>query len=475
MTARAALRSTIVASVLLTASLAYALPVTLKDSNGTKYNVNTQVVPAPPPLSPSSASGGLNNATFIKPVTVTSYYIGFTPWFGFLTTYTVQHEVNVPLTPAFAGFNALLISGLNGQKLPVPLAYNPGQIATEDPNCMANGKPQQLIFAAQAFPDQNLSLTRKVYVSQNQEWARWLNIVTNTGPTATSVAISLLGRIASGSDTIVVASSSGDSQVSAQDQWFTTQQSLPAGITSYEPRLGFVVQGPGATTPPSNAGISITTTPPGKAAFTYIPTIEPGGTAVIMTFVTVQGKNKQSKQTCQNLVQTPIPSSAIKCMSEQELSQVINFAHITPPTPKKSTVKLNFKKTGQDTVQWKGKITVAGGISLAGLPVAVDFGGITQTFLLGKGGSANNGNGNKFNLDVSLKNGLTKAGTYNVTFNLKGDLQTTLAQYGLTNADASNVPVTIPLTMTAGPGEYAADLPYTWKATAGKSGTATLS
>jgi hypothetical protein len=454
-------------AVLAAASLASALPIDLKDSNGTKYNINTQVVPL---TAFSNASGALTNATFVKPVTVTSYYIGFTPWFFFLTTYTVQHEINVPLTPSFDGFNGLLISGVNGQRLTVPLVFNPGQAATEE--CSQDGKNRQLAFATQTFAEQNLAVTRKVYVPNNNEWVRWLNIVTNTGSSPNQVGISLLGVIASGNDTKVVNTSTGDSSLTIGDLWFTTAESVPAGTTSFKPKIGYVVQGPGAVTPVANLGISITTDPPGKAAFTFTPTIPPGGTVIVMTFVTVQGKSKNAKSTCENIVATPLPSGAIKCMSEQELSQVINFAHITPPVLKNATVKLKFNKTGQDTVQWKGKITIAAGITLAGLPVTVNFGGVTQNFLLSKGGSANNGGGNKFNLNADLKKGVTKAGTYNFSFNLKGDLQTALAPFGLTNADAGNASVSIPLTMTAGPGTYAVDQPFTYNATQGKSGTA---
>lgn len=457
-------------AVLAAAGVARALPIQLKDSNGTKYNVNTQVVPL---SNFSNASGALTNATFVKPVTVTSTYIGFTPWFFFLTTYTVQREINVPLTPAFDGFNGLLITGVNGQKLTVPLVYNPGQTAAEE--CTQDGKSRQLVFATQTFAEQNLAVTRKVYVPNNQEWVRWLNIVTNTAPAGSApnqVGISLLGVIASGTNTKVTKSSTGDSSVSSADLWFTTAQNVPAGTTSFMPKIGYVVQGPGATTPLANLGISTTTSPPGKAGFTYIPTIPPGGTAIVMTFVTVQGKTKQAKSTCENIVTVPLPASAIKCMSEQELSQVVNFAPVTPPVLKNATVKLKFDKTDQDTVQWKGKITIAAGLALSGLNVGVNFGGVAQTFVLNKGGSANNGGGNKFNLDASLKNGVTKAGTYNFSFNLKGDLQTALAGFGLTDADADNAAVSIPLTMTAGPGNYAVDQPFTYNATAGKSGTA---
>ena len=75
----------------------------------------------------------MTNATYVKPVTVTSYFIGLTPFGFFLTTYTVQHQVNIPLTNAFAGFNGLLITGAHGVALPSPLIFNPGEgLASQD-------------------------------------------------------------------------------------------------------------------------------------------------------------------------------------------------------------------------------------------------------------------------------------------------------------------------------------------------------
>jgi len=447
---------------------AHALPVELKDANGTRYGINTQVVPF---QDLSNASGALTDATFVKSVTVTSYYVGFTPWFGFLTTYTVQRQVNVPLQPSFDGFNGLAVTAVNGVKLSQPLIFNPGApLAAE--GCPANGKNRELSFATQAFAAEELALTRKVHVPHNKEWVRWQNIVSNTGTSTKQVTITLLGVLASGTDTKVVDTSTGNTSLTTAESWFTTAQSVPSGIPSTQPRIGFVLQGPGATAPLSNLGISTTSSPPGKTAFSYTTSIPPGQAATILTFVTVQGKSKAAKSTCQDIVKTPLPSAAIQCMSERELAQVVNFAPIVPPVLKNATVKLKFNTTGQDTVQWKGKITIGAGISLAGLPVLVDFGGVTQTFVLKKGGSANNGNGNKFTLDATLKNGVTKAGTYNFSFNLKGDLQTALADYGLTNANAADVAVSIPLSLNAGGPGYAVDQPFTYNATAGKSGTA---
>src|SRR5688572_15889281 len=108
---------------LAVATTAAALPVELNDANGTRYHINTDVVPL---NTLSYASGAITDATYVKPVTVTSTYIGFTPFFFFLTTYTVQREINIPLTNAFAGFNALLITELNNTQL-APRPFNPAQ------------------------------------------------------------------------------------------------------------------------------------------------------------------------------------------------------------------------------------------------------------------------------------------------------------------------------------------------------------
>jgi hypothetical protein len=452
----------LLASVLGLASGAHGLPVELKDQNGTRYQINTDVDPL---ISNSFASGALTDATYEKPVTVTSYYVGFTPFLFFITTYTVQRQINVPLTNAFAGFNGLLITGVNGAALPAPVVYNPGE-APASQDCLQNNQNRQLNFQPQTFANLNLQVARKVFIANNSNVARWFNTVTNTGTAANQVGITLSGLLGSGAQTKVTATSTGDSTITAADQWFTTAQTVPQGETSFQPRVGFAVQGAGATVPPRSLGVNSV----GQAIATYTPTIQPGQSVSVLTFVTVEGNNKQAKQAMQNVV--ALPSSAITCLSEQELASVINFAPITPPQLKNATITLNFKTTGADTIAWKGKITIASGLSLQGLPVTVDVGGATAAFVLSKSGSANNGGGNKFSLNASLKDGVTKAGTVKFSFNLKGDFQSALAAFGLTNAPADDAPVTVPVTLTAGPGHYGVDQPFTYNAKQDKSGTA---
>ncbi len=442
-----------------------AQPIELKDQNGTSYLINTNVDPL---TRNSEASGAIANATYDKAVTVTSYFVGLTPFGFWLTTYSVQRTVDVPLRNAFAGFNGLVISGLGGVALPTPLVFNPGEaLASED--CAQNGKNRELIFQTQSFASAGLLVTRKVFVPNNSDFVRWLNIVTNTATVPRQVGITLQGLLGSGTQTRIGTTSSGDNIVTAGDLWFTSGQSVPQGQQSTEPAVGFIVQGDGATAGAVAEGVNSS----GTAIVTYNPTIPAGGSVIIMTFTSVQGNFKQAKNAMENLIS--LPSPALHCLSEEELAQVVNFAPLAQPTTKNATITLKFNKTGQDTIQWKGKITVGQGISLAGLPVTADVGGATASFLLNKSGQANDGGGNKFNLKASLKNGVTKQGTYKVTLNLKGDFQALMAPYGLTNATVKKVPVTVPLTITAGPGTYSTGLGLSYTATQGKKGTAQTS
>ncbi len=437
---------------------AAAAPIVLRDSNGTRYNVNSDVSL---PTSTSLASGAITDATFQKPVTVTSYFVGFTFW-GFTTVYTVQRQVDIPLRNAFAGFNGLTVTALNGVPLPVPLLFNPGEgLAAEE--CPQNGKNRQLVFQTQAFPARNLTLTRKVFVPSNGEFLRWMNIVTNTGSVPVNASVTLRGLLGSGTATRVTATSTGDAGLSSNALWFTTAQQTPKNTFSTQPKLGFVVQGPGAPLPQVALGSA------GQTILTYRPTIEPGRSAIILTYVTVQGNTKQAKNTVKNLID--LPAKGIFCMSQQELRAVANFAPITPPITKKASIALNFKKAAADVIKWNGTITIGAGISLKGLPVTVDVGGATQTFVLNKQGKGNNGGGNKFNLQPKLNNGVTKAGDVKFSFQLKGDFKAIMADYGLADASVKKAPVTVPVSFSAAR-TYADAQSLSYTATQGKKGTA---
>src|SRR5262249_10570634 len=160
-----------------------------------------------------------------------------------------------------------------------------------------------------------------------------------------------------------------------QVRWFAAARQTPVGTSPRQPKLGFVVRGPGAGPPPSVAINSL-----GRTGFVYTPSLEPGASAIVMTFVTVQGNKKQAKKTVRNLV--TLPPKAITCLTQAELEEIVNFASITLPVTRKATITLNFEKANADKVNWNGTITIGAGISLSGLPVTIDVGRAAQTFVL---------------------------------------------------------------------------------------------
>jgi len=451
-----------VAVCLALGARAYALPIDFSDKDGTRYSINTEVDPL---TSVSYASGAITDATYVKPVTVTSYFIGFTPWFGFTTVYTVVYQVNIPLTDAFAGFNGFLITAIDGEGLDDPLVYNPNQPLTGS-DCKQGNNDRQLHFPTQTYAEHDLQVARSVFVPNNDNFVRWLNRITNTGSTPVQVTATLRGLLGSGSDTRITATSNGDSSLGTGDQWFTSAEAVPKGSRSTQPRIGFVVQGDTPISPATSVGINSN----GATAFSFSPTIQPGETAIVMTFVTVQGSSKQAKSKVENLV--TLPSKAIACLTETELTQIVNFGPLAAPETKKATVTLKFDKDGKDTIHWKGDITVGAGVSLEGLPVSVDVGGVTQQFTLNKKGKANAGDGNTFHLKAKLKKGVTKAAPVKFVFELKGDFQETLATYGLVDQTVQDVAVSIPVELTAGPLTFAADQAFSYGAKQGKKGTA---
>src|SRR5262249_32291762 len=119
-------------------------------------------------------------------------------------------------------------------------------ITTECPGPMTSTK-RQVVFNDQTIG--NLHVSRKVFVPDNDSFARWLNIVTNVGSGTEHVAVSTSCNLGSDSNTRIVTTSDGDANVTVADTWVTTFQNF-SGTTTSDPRLGHVLQGPGTVAAP---------------------------------------------------------------------------------------------------------------------------------------------------------------------------------------------------------------------------------
>lgn len=130
------------------------------------------------------------------------------------------------------------------------------------------------------------------------------------------------------------------------------------------------------------------------------------------------------------------------------------------------TIKLNFKKAGNDTIQFTGVLPVPDNVTIPGAQVIVDIGGIAVRFSLDERGNSTPKSNNSFKLSVKPRDGLSK---YSLKLS-KGSFAAQLGSLNLTNADVKNQFVAVPLTIYFGNKSFQKASFSFYNAKAGKSG-----
>lgn len=160
----------------------------------------------------------------------------------------------------------------------------------------------------------DISVTRKVYVPNNQAFARFLEIVTNNGATATNYTVNLNTNLGSDYGTVVVNTSSNDTNFTTNDNWIVTDDIDAGG----DPTMLHVIAGEGAARP------STVFTQSDSLNYTYDLTLQPGETKIVMHFAS-QNVDRATALTKASQL-TDLGLDALAGMSEEELQQVVNFA-----------------------------------------------------------------------------------------------------------------------------------------------------
>ena len=122
----------------------------------------------------------------------------------------------------------------------------------------------------------NVSVARKIYVPEESAFgfARFLEVVTNNGASAVNHTLTIRTDLGSDAATQLVATSSGGTTVSVDDDWIVTDDADNAG----DPSIVHVFAGPGGVRP------SAVTLSGDELSFSYDLTLQPGETRVIMHF-----------------------------------------------------------------------------------------------------------------------------------------------------------------------------------------------
>jgi hypothetical protein len=272
--------------------------VTLIDSGGLEYFINTDITFS----TSSSASGAASEASYTAAVNATTSAGGTTA---------------STLNDAFDGYNTLCVSTNN--TLATCSTDDKNQTvynrtgAPPTPEC--NGR--QYAFPIQ--PIGGINVSRKVFVPANDQFARWLNIFTNTTGAPITFAMSTGNNLGSDTDTRLVSSSNGNATAEITDTWVSSFQNY-SGNTSSDPRLGHVFQGAGAAVP--LAAIQFVDGDD-NPWWGYTLTLAPGETRIIANFVTGQPSKAAANAKAAQLAS--LPPNATQCLSGIERQQIANF------------------------------------------------------------------------------------------------------------------------------------------------------
>ncbi len=165
-----------------------------------------------------------------------------------------------------------------------------------------------------------VEVQRKIYVPEDESFARFLEIVTNTGSSAVDYTVNLNTNLGSDSSTIVVDTSSGDNIFNTDDNWLVTDDVDGSG----NPTIAHVIAGEDGIVRPNAASINFD-----NINFAYNLNLEPGETQIVMHFA-AQNQN-QAEALAKASELELLELGALEGLSEEEIAQLVNFSTTPPP------------------------------------------------------------------------------------------------------------------------------------------------
>jgi hypothetical protein len=250
----------------------------LTDASGLVYTI----------VNNSGASGAITEASYPTSVAASTVSSGTT---------------SMRLSDAFDGYGSVFVDGTRYSN------NGPGTFECDD---------RQLVFETQAMGD--LTVWRKLYVPEDDAFARMLLFVRNDGASDVTTTAGFLGNVGSDSWTLIMADSSGDAVVDVKDDWAVSMQAFTHHSWSTDPRLGHVWQNGFGSVVADELTLR-----DGNDTVHWRFTIDvpAGATVGILTFVTGQPTVAAAQLQAETLV--TLPPTARACMTADEWDSIINF------------------------------------------------------------------------------------------------------------------------------------------------------
>lgn len=278
----------------------------LVDASGLQYFINTDITFA----TTSSASGAASEASYTGPVSADTSGGGTT---------------SSTLNDAFDGEGALCVSTDGGTGPCVSGGGKVGGVATYtmyNDNGVATTEcgGRQVVLNAQVIG--SLTVQRKVYVPDADEFIRFLSIVTNNGGAAATVNLISANDLGSDNNTTITATDDGDLVAEASDRWVASFQAF-SGTTSSDVRLGHTLWGAGGSVGLNNLDFIDGSDNP---FWSYTLTLQPGETRSVAWYVT--GQENRAAAAAKAAELAAFGPSTQACLSATEVAQIANFAGI---------------------------------------------------------------------------------------------------------------------------------------------------
>lgn len=170
------------------------------------------------------------------------------------------------------------------------------------------------IIIGSSANNEGLEISRKIYVPDDQSWARFLEIITNVSDAPINHTVDIETNFGSGSSTVVVASSDGDTTFTPEDNWLITDDSSDG---AGDPTLLHLIAGPGGQK------ADRTSLSGDQLSYEYDLTVAPGETQIVM-HLAAQNENRTVATTKAGALGA-LGLDLFAGMSESERQQLVNF------------------------------------------------------------------------------------------------------------------------------------------------------
>ena len=173
----------------------------------------------------------------------------------------------------------------------------------------AEESSRELVFGPQV--DGDIEVTRKIYVSDTAGFARYLEVVTNTGstPESRTIAINTFGP-----DGSAVATSSNDLITSPADNWIVVDDFNPTGT---DEAVAVIVGNEGGQDPDTFQSFF------GSLNYSFNLELEPGETKIVMHFGVQDSIQSGAIASAQDI--EALRNGALIGMTQEEIDSVVNW------------------------------------------------------------------------------------------------------------------------------------------------------